>query len=77
MNQDIIDGGSAYPHDGNESAHYHDERYSKQKGMTLRDKFAGDAMIGILSGAVEQRTVEMLAHLSYTVADAMIERRKK
>jgi hypothetical protein len=45
------------------------------EGMTLRDYFAGQALIGILS-SLEDQTSESYAIRAYGVADAMIKRRE-
>ena len=43
---------------------------------TLRDKFAGQAMVGILSDA-NFPPAEMVARAAYEVADAMLKERLK
>jgi hypothetical protein len=45
-------------------------------GMSLRDYFAGQALIGILSNLPDQ-TSKSYAIRAYDVADAMIERKKQ
>jgi hypothetical protein len=47
------------------------------KGMTLRDYFAAKAMAATLNGdSGEDIPFEMIASISYKVADAMLEARK-
>ena len=66
------EGGNAFPAD--ETANQNDTM-----GMSLRDYFAGQAMIGIMStsGAFDRadRRLDMVANKSYELADAMIEAR--
>ena len=51
-----------------------------QPGMTLRDYFAAKAMLGILTVTVradcDNYREDVLANLSYTVADAMLKARE-
>ena len=55
----------------------------KAKGMTLRDYFAAKAMIGVidfgktLEGFHENKAPDLIAKLSYQLADAMIQARKQ
>ena len=46
-------------------------------GMSLRDYFAGQALIGLLAGATGAATAELFAAEAYLCADAMIQERKK
>ena len=46
-----------------------------QPGMTLRDYFAGQAMIGFASGY--ELSYENIAYMAYKQADAMLEEREK
>lgn len=64
----IENGGPAWPvaHDG----------FYKQ-GMTLRDWFAGQALIGILSGHEDPTETAFCAELAYKLADAMIAERDR
>lgn len=52
-----------------------------EAGMTLRDWFAGQAVIGIMStaGAFERtdRRIDMVARKAYEFADAMLAERAK
>lgn len=63
MNNPINDGGPAFPDD------------SWQVGMTLRDYFAGQAMVGILSSP-EAPNDATLARYAYNLADTMIAARE-
>lgn len=49
------------------------------KGMELRDWFAGMALQGLLANALawEQKTTGQTIELSYKMADLMLEERKK
>ena len=50
---------------------------SVQNGMSLRDYFAGQALVGMLAGRQPNNAypLEHLAQMSYATADAMIEAR--
>ena len=50
-----------------------------QDGMTLRDYFAGQALMGVLSNSkLDERIGEnRLARSAYEIADAMLKARKK
>jgi uncharacterized protein YodC (DUF2158 family) len=65
------DGGPAFPvHDFKDPA--------QALGMTLRDWFAGQALIGILAdGVVGDVTDEDVANASYAMADAMLKAREQ
>lgn len=71
-------GGSAFPMAGSVNNYSHE-------GMTLRDYFAGQAIIPIMSWAVDQLqgdtdrvaiTANRYAKSAYLIADAMLEARK-
>ena len=64
------DGGPAFPRAMAVGGIYQSQ---PQEGMSLRDWFAGQAMIGILSWSPKAK--EAAAH-SYKVADAMLAARK-
>jgi len=67
------DGGPAFPSQWDDK---------DNDGMTLRDWFAGHALIGIINAcAMDTRargeaTEAMFARKAYSIADAMIEARK-
>lgn len=46
-------------------------------GMTLRDYFAAKALCGLVVDGVGSLSDEELADWAYSLADAMLERRKK
>lgn len=50
-------------------------RVEVNKGMTLRDWFAGQALVALITS--ECLSEEVLADRCYTIADAMCERRDK
>jgi hypothetical protein len=63
------DGGPAFPVDGS---------FHPDKGMTLRDWFAGQALVGIIKEMPTSRpSAENLAREMYEMADAMIVERNK
>ena len=62
------DGGPAFPRPASDFPNY------AQVGMSLRDWFAGQALLGILSAPVVPD--EPRAVLAYRYADAMLEARK-
>ena len=73
MSNTIDDGGPAFPFAATDVSNMN----MQSKGMTLRDWFAGQVMIGLCSplsknGALDPYT---LAFKSYQYADAMIEAR--
>jgi len=88
----IDDGGPAFP----QTVFFHPQtervvfgcEYG-DGGMTLRDHFAGEALIGCLSSGDVCDTLKRVSHetkismanalaqYSYQIADAMIEQRKK
>ena len=48
------------------------------KDMTLRDHFAGLAMQGLIAdGAVPELSGELVAEMSFSMADVMLEERSK
>ena len=80
MSEPINDGGPAFPHSsqpldaqGNPMCGEHSEW-----GMTLRDWFAGQALVAIphIGCGADLETRE-LAEAAYQVADAMIEARER
>lgn len=84
-------GGPAFPggrrvEDDSERKGYFDEAPA-QKGMSLRDWFAGQALVGMLStseplgdlaaGTVLQKTPAIVAAFAYQYADACLIEREK
>lgn len=68
------DGGAVYPYCNNSEKEY----YWINKGMTLRDYFAGQWLLGFMSHSQGSRlNYEDTAHKAYCVADAMIAARKE
>lgn len=65
MSDEINNGGPAFP--TNEGDTY--------DGMTLRDWFAGQAMVGLMSGGGYPRSI--VPELAYKLADDMIAERRK
>ena len=69
------DGGQAFAgpaHKGMDGAWH-----NGQPGMSLRDWFAGQALVGILAYPDPGGTVKTMAGIAYEYADAMLEARKK
>jgi len=74
MSSPIDDGGPAFPHT-HESWHtYPKGKAQPPPGMTLRDWFAGQALIGLVSDGNTNFSVSKEA---YRLADAMIVARKE
>lgn len=78
MDSEIIDGGPAFP------APMNGPDGSTQHGMTLRDWFAGQALIGAATTIkaasyeeVETQVAPIVARLTYAIADAMLAERHK
>ena len=70
MNAQTNDGGPAFPAPAY-AANITD------KGMTLRDYFAAQALAGLLSSGVKSKGwEETIAYDSYKIADAMLVRRE-
>jgi hypothetical protein len=61
-----IDGGAAFP-----SMDF----APRNLGMSLRDYFAGQAVIGLLTSGDPTRTVSDIAHMAFVVADGMLRAR--
>jgi hypothetical protein len=88
MSETIEDGGSAFPIPGekllSENGTPHDPAYygwsiCPQPGMSLRDWFAGQALIGILgsrTGFLIDVGTSNAPDWAYQVADAMLAARK-
>ncbi len=76
-------GGPAFPHGPlGDTMHGEDGRvwhqYQASVGMTLRDWFAGQALVGILAdGAMVRKPPSDIAKMAYVFADAMLAEREK
>ena len=73
------DGGPAFPTD-EDTYDYQGRRDAARLGMTLRDWFAGQALTGVLASLPDTGhavNCDSLAAFSYSMADAMLEARKK
>lgn len=46
-------------------------------GMSLRDWYAGQALVGLLACPESEGTIKTMADYAYEYADAMMKRRKK
>lgn len=75
LNKPFEDGGSAYPFVCQDISRYQ----VHEPGMALRDYFAGQAMLGMISNPGIKAGVEneIVAKVAYNMADAMIAARKK
>lgn len=74
---EIDDGGPAFPRPMSElgpTANDHDAAMA-QEGMSLRDHFAGQALLGMMADYEANAT--FVAEQAYIIADAMIAARKK
>ena len=72
-------GGAAFPQIKSVNM-FNDTVQQENVGMTLRDYFAGQALVGLLSDnflAPKISSIELLAINSYVIADAMLEARGK
>jgi hypothetical protein len=71
MNNDKT-GGAAFPLESD---------YGSQKGMTLRDYFAGQALMGIMGNPAidesEKWDIPTICNATYRIADYMIAEREK
>lgn len=65
------DGGPAYPYVVRND---YDDVY---KGMSLRDYFAGQALMGMLARDTDRYSKELVAVDAYQYADAMLAERSK
>ncbi len=78
-----MDNPQAFPSVIKQQTEYGDEYDVVQGGMTLRDYFAGQALIGTLSamkttnGKTEEEMIKDFTGLSYVIADAMLKERSK
>lgn len=73
----FYDGGDAFP-----TTQYYDERpIDIRKGMSLRDYFAGQALIGLMASCAGQDTrwipEEQAAEQAYSYADALLAKRRE
>jgi len=50
---------------------------TQQDGMTLRDYFAAQTLVGLITAAEEATKTEKIAQIAYAIADAMMEERKR
>ena len=73
------DGGSAFPRPASTSNHGFP--YAEQDGMSLRDWFAGQVIVGMAAADPEgpsmrpQDAAQIMAQGAYQLADAMLEAR--
>lgn len=77
-------GGAAFPRMSHTNCH--DVMLVEEDGMTLRDYFAAKAMQGFVSQPIPELAEladpniplkDYVAHMSYAIADAMLEERDK
>ena len=54
-----------------------DAHNNSQNGMTLRDYFAGQALIGVIINSATVTVHTPLTMRAYEIADAMLERREE
>ncbi len=78
MSKEIDDGGPAFPSEQHE-CHDHTWNQTYEPGMSLRDWFAGQSVIGIAvaGNIVGGNQPDTHATIAYSIADAMIAARKK
>lgn len=68
----INDNDPAFP-----SSHKTPEGFRWYHGMSVRDYFAGQALMGLISGRNDSDSEGWVAQKSYRLADAMIVQRNK
>ena len=76
------DGGSAFPHFGKRDQDLTEPRMTVEPGMSLRDYFAGQALMGLLASAdygtgAGPATFDHYSACAYHHADAMLAERVK
>jgi hypothetical protein len=76
MNNNNKDGGPAFPLSPEVGKFHFDDPFA-YPGMSLRDYFAGQALVGVISNSFLPEKVSELSKLVYTIADAMIAERSK
>ena len=75
MSDSIKDGGPAFPVP---DSHYPNGQVQYgSNGMPLRDWFAGQALVGLLSLDSPDASIVNVAYTSYRFADAMLEARNE
>lgn len=75
---DIDNGGAAFPQRDIGAYDAVDEGRGPQGGMSLRDYFAGQAMIALMEAALTTITSpSFLAQSAYQMADAMLAERSR
>ena len=67
-----LDGGQAFPTEGGD----HSGCYA-HTGMTLREYFAGQAIVGLLAAKSGEEVMTSTIDLAFTIADAMIARARQ
>jgi hypothetical protein len=67
------DGGQAFPF---MPYHYPDELVLVERGMSLRDWFAGMALVGVTENYWSSE-VDAIVSKSYEIADAMLKEKEK
>lgn len=68
MTEEIEDGGPAFA--------CGDHTHGGQGGMSLRDWFAGQALVGLFASAKLPSTTDAIGPICYGAADLMIKARK-
>jgi len=70
-------GGAAFPRPYSENTYWdRPHKREAQSGMSLRDYFAGQALMGIVARG-DNDAWEFIAKSAYAAADAMIEERER
>jgi len=75
----VKDGGPAFPRPFSEDK-FNEEQLMSQKGMSLRDWFAGMALQGIvqvLHGGIRPADLLLLVGDCYGIADAMLKEKER
>lgn len=69
-----MDNESAFPHPSVDETNVF---FLAEKGMSLRDYFAGQALVGCASIECGWESIDAMAVASYALADAMLKERAK
>lgn len=67
----VTDGGPAFP------IVLPEEFQQAHTGLSLRDWFAGQALVGLIAQTMKAEVAEEFARQAYVTADAMLEARNK
>jgi hypothetical protein len=72
--QQMNDGGPAFPRPHSQRNPF--ETWNGQRGLSLRDWFAGQALVGLVRLVESGESGERIVEGAYEIADAMLAQRK-